>query len=163
MEFQLVEFELKSSKRRNSDSTVLVTVTPRRHTGDCGRRRASTRRPSRVSAALHLADASNLPASSRSSPPSPSSSSSGARSSRVTVARRTSHCSPPRLVSSRPELRNLAPKLVHPSTSAAVPYPGRIGLAPSSDRRSPSPFPPSSAPLRRAPSPRSPPPKIDPR
>jgi hypothetical protein len=30
-------------------------VTPRRHTGDCGRRRASTRRPSRLCAALHLA------------------------------------------------------------------------------------------------------------
>ena len=42
-------------------------------------------------------------------------------------------------------------------------FPGRIGLAPSSRPRPPSPFPPSSAPLRRAPSPRSPPPKIDPR
>ena len=95
---------------------------------------------------------------------SPSSSSRVAqRRARAVVVRRTGRSSPPRLDSSRPELRNLAPKLVHPSTSAAVPYPGRIGLAPSSDRRSPSPFPPSSAPLRRAPSPRSPPPKIDPR
>ena len=163
MEFQLVEFELKSFKRRNSAS-------PARH--------CAARRPYRQlcsSAPLHAsavddprtpccASLSGRSAVSRfSSLPSSSSSSSGARSSRVTVARRTGHCSPPRLDSSRPELRNLAPKLVHPSTSAAVPYPGRIGLAPSSDRRSPSPFPPSSAPLRRAPSPRSPPPKIDPR
>ena len=90
------------------------------------------------------------------------SSSSEQRRVRAVVVRRTGQGSPPRFNSSRSNPLHLAPKLVHPSTSATVPYPGRIGLAPSSDRRSPSPFPPSSAPLRRQPSPGHPPPQIDP-
>ena len=66
------------------------------------------------------------------------SSSSEQRRVRAVVVRRTGQGSPPRFDSSRSNPLHLAPKLVHPSTSATVPYPGRIGLAPSSDRRSPS-------------------------
>jgi hypothetical protein len=104
---------------------VLSTVTPRRHTGDCGRRRASTRRPSRLCAALHLAD--DLEPSC----PVPSSPSIlilklvRPESSRVAAVRRVGHGSPPRLDSSHPELHSLAVHPLRPPTSATVPYPGR--------------------------------------
>ena len=165
MEFHLFKRELKSFKRVNSVSTVLVTVTfdaipatvaggelPR--VGHRVERRSSPRgRPRSFWCRPH-------PPFSSSVHDEPSSS----EQHRATAAaRRTGKSSPPQLDSSRSEPLHLAPKLLHPSTSPAVPYPGRIDLAPSSDRRSPSSFPPSSAPLRRAPSPRSPPPKIDPR
>jgi len=101
-------------------------VTPRRHTGDCGRRRASTRRPSRVSTALHLADALEP------SCPVPSSPSIlilelvRPESSRVAAVRRVGHGSPPRLDSSHPELRSLAVHPLRPPTSAAEPLLRRI-------------------------------------
>ena len=101
-------------------------MTPRRHTGDCGRRRASTRRPSRVSTALHLADALEP------SCPVPSSPSIlilelvRPESSRVAAVRRVGHGSPPRLDSSHPELRSLAVHPLRPPTSAAEPLLRRI-------------------------------------
>ena len=48
-----------------------------------------------------------------------------AEPSDIAVVRRSGQPSPPHLDSSHSELRDLAPKLLHPSTSAAVPYPGR--------------------------------------
>ena len=78
-------------------------MTPRRHTGDCGRRRASTRRPSRLSAALHFAG--DLEAS-HSVPHSPSSKRGRARASRTERHRRRSSlrptlAAPPRFVALR--------------------------------------------------------------
>ena len=162
LEFQLFELEQKSFKRRNSVSTVLVAVTLAGHTGDCVRRRRSTRRPSTI-LAHRAARAYPVAVPFLVSPPSililelvrP-------ESSRVAAVRRVGHGSPPHLDSSHPELRSLAVHPLRPPTSAAVPYPGRIGLAPSSDRRSPSPLVAELRPLCRAPSPGHPPPQIDP-
>ena len=53
------------------------------------------------------------------------SSSSEQRRVRAVVVRRTGQGSPPRFDSSRSNPLHLAPKLVHPSTNATVPYPGR--------------------------------------
>ena len=94
-----------------------------------------------------------------SSLPSSSSSSSGARSSRVTVARRTGHCSPPRLDSSHPELHSLVVHPLRPSTSATVRKPGRNrAQTPSTTAISVE-----LRHRRRAPFPGHPPPQIDPR
>ena len=115
----------KIIKRVNSVSTVLVTVTPRRHTGDCGRRRASTRRPSRLSAALHLADDLEASCLVPSSPSIPILKLVRPESSRVAAVRRVGHGSPPHLDSSHPELRNLAPTPLHSIPCLLESYPGR--------------------------------------
>ena len=71
-----------------------------------------------------------------------------------TAARRTGvradHPSSPCPDSSRSELRDLAPKLLHPSTNAAVPYPRRNRAADDVRHcRSPSSFAPTSSSLSR--------------
>ena len=98
-------------------------MTPRRHTGDCGRRRASTHRPSRVSTALHLADALEPSCPVPSSPSIPILKLVRPESSIVAAVRRAGHGTPPRLDSSHPELRSLAVHPLRPPTSATVPYP----------------------------------------
>ena len=163
MEFQRVK-NRQTSEQRNSCS-ALCTPTP---IPASERRRATPRvvhpgDPRRPSAALLLARSRGFQCNPFRSPSS--------RSERTerTLARhaqrRPSFIARPSFLAPRSSRTpiHLVLHLLRPSTSPAVPYPGRIDLAPSSDRRSPSSFPPSSAPLRRAPSPRSPPPKIDPR
>ena len=114
---------------------MLVTVTPRRHTGDCGRRRASTRRPSRLSAALHLADDLEASCLVPSSPSIPILGSLGARSSRA--RRRSSHrpllATPPRFIAPRAaQPRPEARPSLH-ERGRALPRPNR----PSTDLRPP--------------------------
>ena len=131
---------------------MFVTVTPRRHTGDCGRRRASTRRPSRVTTALHLADALEP------SCPIPSSPSIlilelvRPESSRVAAVRRVGHgCRP---ASIRRTLSCAASPSTHSDHPRARPSP----YSDESSRRSPRPplqFT-GASPLRRRPSSRPP-------
>ena len=103
--------QVKFIEPGHCSSTVLGTVSPRRHTSDCGRRRASTRRPSRLSAALLL---SQTPRSfmSRSVPPF---SFLSARRAEASRARRAGRRSSLRRRSSRPDPPE--PRSTLPSTS----------------------------------------------
>ena len=116
------------------------------HTGDCARRRrfhasaiASERRSSPRGRPRSFPGRPNPPFSS-SVHDEPSSS----EQHRATAAaRRTGKSSPPQLDSSCSEPLHLAPKPHHPSTSAAVPYPGRNRVQTAARHRRP---PSSSAP-----------------
>ena len=121
---------------------MFVTV-PRRHTGDCERRRASTRRPSRLSAALHLADDLEASCLVPSSPSIPILGSLGVRSSRARrrSSRRPLLAAPPRFVAPRAAQPRRPPT---PTTHAR----GRAPNRPKSCIRPPSTI---EAPLRTPP------------
>ena len=122
------------SQNHSNESTVRAPAfslcCPYRHRRPSTPASSSTRRSSRCSSAsgrrpYPLASTgtfSSLPAFSFLGTRS---SSSEQRRVRAVVVRRTSQGSPPHFDSSRSNPLHLAPKLVHPSTSATVPYPGR--------------------------------------
>ena len=118
--------QVKFIEPGHCSSTVLGTVSPRRHTSDSGRRRASTRRPSRLSAALLL---SRTPRSFLSRPVPPFSFLS-ARRAEASRARRTGRRSSSRRPTLTTPLRSRAPRAaqLHPESTPHLPEHGRALL-----------------------------------
>jgi len=115
--------QVKFIEPGHCSSTVLGTVSPRRHTSDSGRRRASTRRPSRLSTALLL---SRTPRSFLS-----------ARRAEASRARRTSRRSSSRRPTLTTPLRFHAPRAaqLRPESTPSLHERGRALPRPKSSRR----------------------------